>query len=260
MFGADPVGQQRLFADVLPQFRWAFGWTGLALVIAGLWLVWKRGPSRRHIWVFLPVASYYVTFIAVVGYHYDRFFMPVVLVCSLFAGVALDWLVRPDGRPAARRVAAACAIAMIAWRGLSVDGLMQVDSRYEVERWLQGHAAPGLRFSAVGTSEYVPRFDEFETIDPTPTIESTLAASPSVIVVNVEYINRFRFESGPERWWRWISSDHSPYRLVFTKKSRPVWSALSWESRMYSGRENHYTNLSKINPEIAVFELRTRAE
>lgn len=260
MFGADLFGQLRLFVDVLPQFRWALGWTGLALVVVGVWLVWNRGPSRRHLWVFLPAVSYYLTFVAVVGYHYDRFFMPVVFTCSMFAGVALEWLFRPGARLVTRRLAATCAMVLIAWRGLSIDGLMLVDSRYHVERWLQEHADPRVRLARVGTIEYLPRFHGLKALELAPTIEETHGMSPTFIVVNAEYIRRFRPESDQARWWRWLSDDSSPYRLVFSRKSRPVWSALSYESRLYSGEENPYTNLSKINPEIAVFELRARVE
>jgi hypothetical protein len=93
-----------------------------------------------------------------------------------------------------------------------------------------------------------------------PTIESTRAMIPQLIVVNAEYVQRFRPESEPARWWSWLLSETSPYRLVFRKKNRPFWSALSYESRLYSGEENPSTNLSKINPDIAVFELRERVE
>jgi hypothetical protein len=260
MYGADLRGQLQLVADLFPQFRWTLGWAGLSLVVFGVWLVWKRGPSRRYLWVLLPVVSYYVTFLAVVGYFYDRFFMPVVLVWSLFAGVALEWLLRPAPRVAARQIVAVCAMAMIAWRGLSIDGLMLVDSRYQVERWLREHADPRVPLASVGIPEYLPRFREFEMVYLDPTIESTRAMIPQLIVVNAEYVQRFRPESEPARWWSWLLSETSPYRLVFRKKNRPFWSALSYESRLYSGEENPSTNLSKINPDIAVFELRERVE
>ena len=55
---------------------------------------------RRAVWLAWPVVSYYVGFINVVLYNYDRFMLPVCLVLSLFGGLAVDrWLAgrpRPD--------------------------------------------------------------------------------------------------------------------------------------------------------------------
>ena len=50
------------------------------------------------------------------------------------------------------------------------------------------------------------------------------------------------------------------YRIVYRKKARPRWLALSYEPRMYNGAHDRYTNLGKINPEIVVFERRASSE
>ena len=106
MFSSDFDGQRQLLADALPQFRWMFGWTGLALVALGFWRTWKLGPSRRHPWVLLPAISYYLTFIAVIGYHYDRFWLPVALTLGAHGGCGSGMALHVESASAIR--AAGC--------------------------------------------------------------------------------------------------------------------------------------------------------
>jgi hypothetical protein len=255
MFDSSLDGQGRLLIDALPLFRWMFGWTGLGLVALGLWRTWALGPSRRHAWILLPVLSYYLTFIAVIGYHYDRFWMPMALVAALVAGVGLEWLFRSGPVQLIRRAAAVAAMVWLFWRGVSIDGLMLIDSRYDAERWLGEHQRSGTTVY-VGALSYLPRVTGLDIHPMAPTIEETLTIRPQFIIVNPEFMRRFAPERHETAWWRWLSGETSPYRIAYHKKQRPSWLALSYEPRLYSGVQDPYTNLGKINPEIVVFKRR----
>ena len=256
MFGPDIRGQLRLLGDTLPLFRWMFGWAGLALIALGIWRVALRQPSRRHAWVLLPALSYYLTFIAVVGYHYDRYWLPVAIVAAVLAGVALDWLLRVGGRPPFAKLAAGCLMFLTLWRGLSADALMLNDSRYDAERWLRAHIPAGVSAVHVGMSNYLPRFQGLDVPEMPASIERTVATRPQFVVVNLEFMRRYPPGRAEAQWWQWFCGDGSPYEVVYRQKQRPAWSALSYESRLYTGVEDRYTNLGKVNPDIAVFERR----
>jgi hypothetical protein len=208
--------------------------------------------------VLLPALSYYLTFIAVVGYHYDRFWMPVALTFALIAGVALGWLFEPGPLQSIRRGVAVTTMTLLIWRGVSTDALMLIDSRYDAERWLGEHKRSGVTVY-VGALSYLPRIDELGVQPMAATIEETLTIRPQFIVVNPEFMRRFAPQRKEAEWWRWMSGETSPYRIVYHRKARPPWLALSYERRLYSGVHDPYTNLGKINPDIVVFERRESA-
>ncbi len=252
MFESDPAGQLHLFLDVFPQFRWMFGWGGLALITFGVWALATRPRGHRHWWIFLPSASYYLTFIAVVGYHYDRFWLPLVVPFALCSGIALDRLFQPGTALLPRRLAAVAAMALVAWRGLSADALVFIDSRYEAERWLRSNIGSHVPVYYIGGLGYLPRSGSIDFRELDTSLETPPTGLPPVIVVNVEFMHRFQ-EGDEARWWRWLSGDGSPYRIAYRIKQRPWWSAMSYERRLYSGVEDRYSNFGKVNPDIAVF-------
>ena len=68
---------------------WPFfvaGAIGLALAIATPRL------RRMAIWLLVPVVSYYLGFINVILYNYDRFVLPMCFVLAIFGGLACDRL------------------------------------------------------------------------------------------------------------------------------------------------------------------------
>src|SRR4029453_14333971 len=101
------------------------GWPLTVATVAGLALVSFR---REHGYLLLavPVVSYALTLVAVVGYVYDRFLLGVLVVFAIWAGVALDRL--GSWTVAGRRVGLALAgltISVTVLYSGSVDVAMQ---------------------------------------------------------------------------------------------------------------------------------------
>ena len=69
----------------LGQLSWSFGWPALLVCVAGV----ARRSAWRERFLLLPAVSYYICFVSVVLYHYDRFFLGICLVLALFGG---SWL------------------------------------------------------------------------------------------------------------------------------------------------------------------------
>ncbi len=55
------------------------------------------------IWLLVPIASYYLGFINVILYNYDRFVLPMCFVLAIFGGLACDRLLAQPDAPAAGR-------------------------------------------------------------------------------------------------------------------------------------------------------------
>ena len=138
-----PSGQAFLFRRTFDHLVWSMSWPGLLAGVGGIVLLVRR-QSRTALALLLPALSYYVTFVAVVGYSYDRFMLPVCLILCVFAGAALD----ASSPPAAARwrtAAVALALTYMALRTTSINVMMAADGRYLVERWLLTNVAPDAR-------------------------------------------------------------------------------------------------------------------
>ena len=88
-----------------------------------------------------------------------------------------------------------------------------------------------------------------------PTATSTLATRPQFIVVNTEFMHRYAPGSPRRTWLEWLTSD-SPYAEILRVKSDFRGSAFMWTRTMTDVEEDPYSNLDKINPEIAIYQLK----
>jgi 4-amino-4-deoxy-L-arabinose transferase-like glycosyltransferase len=165
----DPAGHVALAGKSVGNLVFCMGWAGAALAAAALvreamrWRSRERTPSdRRAVELLLFPLSYYLFFLSVIRYAYDRFFLPVALVLALLVGRLLAAaLTRARARgERARRLAAAGVALTLGFgvaRSVAVDYLMLVDQRYEVERATAGEAwVVGL----AGSKSQLPAVDD----------------------------------------------------------------------------------------------------
>ena len=119
------------------------------------------------VWLLVPIVSYYLGFIDVILYNYDRFVLPMCFVLAIFGGLAFDRLLSSGTR--ARLGRAPRSPATFAYTLLyagTVDVLMMRDSRYDVERWMARARRPRATLVGVsGLHEYLPRLDDFRLED-----------------------------------------------------------------------------------------------
>jgi hypothetical protein len=179
-FSRGPVGQLRLLTETA--LRLADAWTlaGLALAIFGLAIAFREGGDRRaRLATLVPVLSYYLSFLAVIGYVYPRFVLPMLLVLALFAGRGAVSLWR-GGRLG--RIAAAALIAWIGLAGLCVDYAMSEYPRFDAQKWLETHASAETRLFYVaeqGDMRDMPRFNKPLDAHPVaPTSEAIAGLRP----------------------------------------------------------------------------------
>lgn len=170
--------------------------TPLALAaVVGLGLVFLRrgvfaGPSPGPRFLLgsglLLGLSYHVTFLAVILYNYDRYFMPTALVLAPFAGVALAWAWAARALPARfGAVAVVATLGVSAWRVVVMDLAMVHDTRYVAEDWLSGRLADGEYALAIGDGRRNPRLPSMPWHQLRPDPAATMrSANPRFVVVN----------------------------------------------------------------------------
>jgi hypothetical protein len=233
------------------QAFWCLGIPGTLLFAIGLWRQAREPIWPAWLWLF-PI-SYLLTFVAIIGYVYDRFLLAPLVIAALFGATGLRWLV-DSGRSG--RVAAAVMCLWLTWRVVSVDVLLIGDSRYDAEAWLRANVPAGSSVASVWQAGYLPRFRGLRYQEIRPTAEATLRANPDVIVVNSEFVNRYPPDAPQPRWLAWLQSADGPYREVYRYKASLKMTELQWWPMFVDRRETFFTNLDKANPEIVIFRRR----
>lgn len=140
----------RNFANSTGPVTLALGGVGFALALA-------RRELRRPSTVTLFAASYVLFFLVPIGYVYDRFLLPLLLVIAVFVPVSIEWI-------AERRLRGWCA-ALAATLLLAVDGRATLEisqrsaweSRNDLTRLLAAPAFRRQRPLAVGRQRLLPR-------------------------------------------------------------------------------------------------------
>jgi hypothetical protein len=253
------AGHTAMAVTALEQVPWVLGWPAALAALAGIASERLCGDRARLAWLLLPALSLYVTFIAVVRYHYDRFFLGVGLLLAIVAGQWVAGWLAPGVRLRAWRIAAAALAAVyLVGRAVSIDVLMLTDSRYAAETWLLRHAAPGETVAATGLPEYLPRREVQPWIDLPAATEALDRVRPAFVVLNADYMRRFGPESPRYQFVRRLRTGESGYRLAAQCTSRPRWLPLVWERPFRDGREDLFTNLDKIGPTIEIYEVDKR--
>lgn len=248
--GSTWTRQSAVAALTVAMLGWSMTWVGLAAGVAGILNEVRR---RRFLWLLLPAISYYLFFLVVAGYVYDRFVIGIGFVLAIFAGGVIDDLLQPGGRWLRwRRVAWAAAAAFIVWSGLSMDLMMILDSRYETARWMQLRRGTG-RVGLVGFPPYLPHIPASVRLLSGPD-DYPAADQPKFVIVNAEVMRRGTALPPLERAWKeWLESGRSPYVVAARFKTAPAVSMLTYTDAFRNGIEDATTNLDKVGPEIVVY-------
>ena len=270
MFEPTWAGYLELLRLTLHIVEVSLGWPLFLVSATGL-LVAAATPRLRRmaIWLALPVASYYLGFINVILYNYDRFVLPICLVLALFGGLALDVFLTASSRAAGRATPSAFALLGRTWRvaGVilvfaytllyagTVDVLMLKDSRYAVEAWASTHVGRGDLIAVTGLQEQRARLDDFSLVD-VGDVAGLERERPLYFVLNADYA----LAVPPERpWGRLIGGlQHSTlgYRLVGRFRTGSPWPWLPGGHPDLVGTRQAtpvFSTLRNIDPTIEVF-------
>jgi PA14 domain-containing protein len=255
MYRSTPVGYLQMLTDSVWQMGSAMSWPVFVIGIIGAADA-IRSKTVLVTRLLLFAVSYFLTFIAVVMYHYDRFFIGICLVFAVAAGAWLDRWTRA-GKPyrLLRLTVAGLALAYGAARVVSLDVMMLRDSRYFVEHWIIDRIAPGTRIAAEGMPLYLPRQAILLWVpvssDPTVLAEQ----QPTFVILNPAYSARGADEAAaPGEFYSALADGRAGYRRVLSYRTHLWFSPLEWEPRFNGRNEDQFSNITKVNPTIEVYE------
>jgi hypothetical protein len=251
-YPATVAGIGRMLAETVAQLSWSMGWPTLIAGTVGLGAMLMRG-SAPGIALSLFVGSYYLFFIAVIRYQFDRFFLGVAVVLAVGAGLLLARLVQIQRWAPAARLASALVILSAVSYGAWIPVAMTADSRYRVEAWLASEVREGERVGYVGRRTYLPRFAHgaVRVLESWPYVGRH---RPDVLVVNVPYSCRARPGSSRLAFYERLGDPaNGLYELALAHRADPWWPTRGPDAVFRAACENSMTSLSRINPEIRVY-------
>jgi hypothetical protein len=208
------------------------------------------------LWLAVPAVSYLVTFVMAVGYVYDRFLLGVLVVCALWAGVALDRLA--SWRWSQRRVGAALAAGALAATMLyavSVNVAMAHDSRLAAEAWLHAQGGGDPLVVGIGGQEYLPNLHPWRFRLTTTRASEALAWSADFIVVNEPLARRLAAAHDEPAALDRLERGDAGYTRVFHARTALPWFAWLRYTRWWQSADDEpFTNLDKIGPVISIWK------
>jgi len=157
-----PVGQLRLLSESALRLTDAITPMGLALIVFG---VGRAFAKRQGRWLLWSPLGYWLTFLAVIGYVYPRYTLPLIASLAPFFGFGTSriWNWRPLGRP----VGPVLAAIVLAWPAL-ICGMvlydMDFDTRRQAQYWIEEHIPANRRIGFLGDQRDMPRFNRAELI------------------------------------------------------------------------------------------------
>lgn len=243
-------GQLAMLRDAFAMVSWTFG-LPMSIVIAGSLVLAWRARRQALLVLLLPIASYYLTFMAVIQYQYDRFYLAPAILLAVVSGLGLAWLVAASQVWA--RVAVVVAAGHLLLLGSSIDLLMARDSRYAAEAWLAAQVDHDELVGMAGPRSYLPRPGRLPVTDVPFDWAEVSAAPPDFLVVNAEFAVRDRHVAffGPL-----LAGDHPLYREAARFKSSPGPALIAYRPEFSDGVEDPESNFDKINPEIRIYVRR----
>jgi hypothetical protein len=250
MVPATLSGRVQLLRDSIRLTRWSFGWPLFALVVASLThTIIKRD---RALWLLLPAVSYYICFLNVVLYAYDRFLLGLCFLLVLILGCRLsEWTAGTGNRAKTVKVAAALAFAYAAVMAVSLDAMMIWDSRYAVRSWFRANVPHDALITLVGRPEYLPVLNGFGVHH----MDADLIGDTTgfeFIVLNAKFMRRFGPGTDAYALYDRLRRGDG-YSLVLREGPALAWLPLARDPAFQSGREDPYTNLTKVDPLIEVY-------
>ncbi len=222
MYTNDVAGRLATFRDVVLFLDRHYPVAIAPLVVLGMLGALAKGPSLWRVAGLVPllgILSFTIAFNCVALRVEERFTMPQMQLCAVYAGgavaVVLD-AVKGKAAPWMIRVGGTAIVLSGVRLTAAMLGTMIGDARYDAERWMRENVRPDDVIEIYGNSVYFPRFPagaHVERVGPGPVgarspvpgvrerqdlLGNIDARRPRFIVVSTGYAWRFMVGPTPE--------------------------------------------------------------
>jgi len=250
MFSTTPTGLEQLAAMTVALFCQIVGPVVVVLTIIGLAKLAATGPVRPFLIALSIPVGYWLAFIGVVGYVYDRYLIAMVVTLAIVAGAGWAWIL--DRMPQGKVFVIARAVLLLAVLAptVALNTKLADDSRRHAERWMSETLTGDPVVLGTGSPMYLPNLYPFlHQTEPRSSAENLLSWDADVIVV---YENWFDRRSQPPLEQVQQALQAAGYRERFTNRNntpRP-WAAFLWSGLNI---DPGLSNLSKIDPPLEIW-------
>jgi len=251
-FPSSLVGQAGLLVSTIRHTAFVMGLPAFVAALGGLALAIRR--RDRMLVLMVPAVSYYLFFMTIALYCYDRFVLPIAIVLAFFCADVLGRLAQ-----AKRWGALAAVLAYGLARAVSVDALLAHDSRYAAEDWLKQNAGKAL-VGAIGPPEYLPRLDGLNARTVGPAVERLRKVAPDLVVTNADYADRADEGSDEQALYRGLEARTLGYQRAWSHRYRSPHLMIRSEDLADRPGQPLRSNLDKVNPEIHIYRREAQPE
>jgi hypothetical protein len=250
-FEAGIAGRAALSGFVARQIAESLSWPSTIAAVWGL-VVALRDPALRFAgWTLVPVVSYWLVFLNVIRYSFDRFLLPVCVVAAIFAGFAFARFLATGQWW--RRATAAGALSFTVLYALPVDMMMVSDARYTAERWVNSRKSPGDRIGMLGF-KYMPLLPR-GSYQVLVTLSELRWFKPTYVMVNADYTRRRPVTTTERAALAALDAGELGYRRLFSERSSVPWDWMPGMHPSLLGDRTgpSFSNLEHINPRMEIF-------
>ena len=221
----------------------ALGPVCTVFAVAGLIVAVRRPRRYRLLLLLLGLAvGYLVSFVAVIGYVYDRFLLGVALPAALLGAVGFDTAMQAIPRARARFVMTTALLLLAIWPAVLLNWRIASDSRLAVEEWMSTGISDDPLVVGSGLPVYLPNLHPFRhVVETRPGLDALLEWEAGVIVLNAEWLHR----SGDTLADAAQRLEAAGYQRVFA-----------------AGREataEPFSNIDKISPPLSIWRRQQAA-
>lgn len=236
-------GYLAMTVSAVRHLAFALGTPLSVAALAGVVLAIREG-RRRLLGLLLLCTTYYLGFMVPVRYLRVRYFLPMGIVLSLFAALALwRWLGWRRLHISVRVASTGLLLAYSLALPVCLVAQMVFDSRYEVEGWLADNVGPGETWRAIGDH---PQFN-VRGQSPLPWRRLGLNGRSYLRRTASDYLVLSPAEAamvGSSGVLEQLESGAWDYEVLFHHRVEPCWGLLDWSDLS--------TNLSTVNPPLTV--------
>jgi hypothetical protein len=257
LFPSSLDGHLELLATTAKCLVWA---AGLPLTVACSLGIVACLQGRRVVMLLLlalPPLTYYLTFLSIILYVYDRFLIGWLPVAACVGGIGLTWITGMRSRWGALVAFTLIVIGMV--NAIAMNVVFYRDPRHRAWEWLQLNVACGSSVGVTFNGLYVPPLDCYDMWELTPGMIGTMVSWPQFLVLNEAYVRRLNVTPTGAEFLRDLNSGALGYTLRHrVESSPPAWAPLYWEERFRNRREDIETTSDKPLHAIEVWECANR--
>ncbi|GAK54134.1 hypothetical protein U14_05412 [Candidatus Moduliflexus flocculans] len=240
----------------LDHLRFSFGWPAFLLCIAGIGVaLLQKKKNYLLLALLIPAISYDLFFLNVILHDFDRYFLGICVIFTLFGGkFAADILcLRSRWHVASMTLFGGIGLHS-AWYAFSIDLLMVNDSRYYVERWIKKHLSPQASFVLADQPLFLPRYWEWNCEQCVYTsrmmsLKELAQRNPDYVAINTDLQTTMN-----RRFYNQLRQESSSYAQILDYRSPTKYLLIDRDTFYKNGERVIVSNLDKINPRIEIFQ------